>query len=447
MTNVDFHPLKGPMTTQTLRGMQHGGPMHWRGDRSGGAISEPQPVLGRRPAERARREPGVLEVQSRVRRPARPAEPALPPRHAGVRDVHPAGAAAAEPDPQSRQLATPRRSRSARTSSTAADLGHAQELQRLSHALDQAGGFFGTGGLLDLRGRDAALQGPHLRNVYQKVGMFGKPAERQCPATGSPTTAQIRGFGSPARRQRRDGIALPERGGVQLPGRGDVQRTDVVELHLRVSVGLRPDRRTADHALGRRTRRSAVVPRVNLLVQRAGTPYADADRVANNECDLVVKGRVAGQPRGWWMSAPGMFTPDEDGAATLTDANLRLLAGSLGGDLTYTCVPPGLRPASGDRSRRRRRRLAARRDPRRVAVRRRLQRRRRHERGRVSSCGRGSRASATSRPRCKCNVRGPTGSSEEPATSPTCRRCAARSRGSRPRSRRAAHSRESQPRA
>jgi hypothetical protein len=30
-----FHPLKGPMTTQSLRGMQDAGPMHWRGDRTG----------------------------------------------------------------------------------------------------------------------------------------------------------------------------------------------------------------------------------------------------------------------------------------------------------------------------------------------------------------------------------------------------------------------------
>ena len=35
-----FHPMKGPMTTQTLRGMDHHGPMHWRGDRSGGSVPE-----------------------------------------------------------------------------------------------------------------------------------------------------------------------------------------------------------------------------------------------------------------------------------------------------------------------------------------------------------------------------------------------------------------------
>src|SRR4030095_2161884 len=34
--NPDFHPLKGPMTTQSLRGMANHRPMHWRGDRTGG---------------------------------------------------------------------------------------------------------------------------------------------------------------------------------------------------------------------------------------------------------------------------------------------------------------------------------------------------------------------------------------------------------------------------
>src|SRR5262249_43519177 len=31
-----FHPMKGPMTTQSLRALDNHGPMHWRGDRTGG---------------------------------------------------------------------------------------------------------------------------------------------------------------------------------------------------------------------------------------------------------------------------------------------------------------------------------------------------------------------------------------------------------------------------
>ncbi|WP_089723717.1 hypothetical protein [Candidatus Thiosymbion oneisti] len=34
--SVHFRPLKGPMTTQSLRGLDNHGPMHWRGDRTGG---------------------------------------------------------------------------------------------------------------------------------------------------------------------------------------------------------------------------------------------------------------------------------------------------------------------------------------------------------------------------------------------------------------------------
>jgi hypothetical protein len=33
---ADFHPMKGPFTTQTLRGLANSGAMHWRGDRSVG---------------------------------------------------------------------------------------------------------------------------------------------------------------------------------------------------------------------------------------------------------------------------------------------------------------------------------------------------------------------------------------------------------------------------
>ena len=43
-TTPRFHPLKGPMTTQTLRGMANNGPTHWRGDRTG---TSPQVVNGK----------------------------------------------------------------------------------------------------------------------------------------------------------------------------------------------------------------------------------------------------------------------------------------------------------------------------------------------------------------------------------------------------------------
>src|SRR5262249_3147938 len=35
-----FHPMKGPMTTQTLRGPVNSGAMHWRGDRANGQFGD-----------------------------------------------------------------------------------------------------------------------------------------------------------------------------------------------------------------------------------------------------------------------------------------------------------------------------------------------------------------------------------------------------------------------
>jgi hypothetical protein len=41
----NHHPMKGPMTTQSLRGMANNGPMHWRGDRSGANDNPPHNAL------------------------------------------------------------------------------------------------------------------------------------------------------------------------------------------------------------------------------------------------------------------------------------------------------------------------------------------------------------------------------------------------------------------
>jgi len=36
--NPHFAPVKGPMTTQSMRGMANHGAMHWRGDQTGGNL-------------------------------------------------------------------------------------------------------------------------------------------------------------------------------------------------------------------------------------------------------------------------------------------------------------------------------------------------------------------------------------------------------------------------
>ena len=84
-----FHPMKGPMTTQSLRGMANHGPMHWRGDRTGGNDARRQRAARQRHVRRAGR---VQEVQRR-RSPDLLGRDAPSSRRgdAGVHRLHPPG--------------------------------------------------------------------------------------------------------------------------------------------------------------------------------------------------------------------------------------------------------------------------------------------------------------------------------------------------------------------
>jgi hypothetical protein len=86
--------------------------------------------------------------------------------------------------------------------------------------------------------------------------------------------------------------------------------------------------------------------RIDLLIQRAETNFVSLVLGGTvKECDLVVKGVVGTEPRGW-VYRPGLNVFQSDRAAeTHTDAALRALAQTPGQELTYTCATPG----SGDR--------------------------------------------------------------------------------------------------
>src|SRR5258708_19650636 len=72
-------------------------------------------------------------------------------------------------------------------------------------------------------------------------------------------------------------------------------------------------------------------------------------RAAANECDLVVKGRVEGQAAGFLYSiSDRTFVRRHSGDLPRTDSDLSALANSPGGELTFTCVPPGSGPRLAD---------------------------------------------------------------------------------------------------
>ncbi len=290
----DFHPLKGPMTTQTLRGMASHGSMHWRGDRTGGndpggdAFDERAAFQAFNPAF-----VGLMGRASPLSAPDMAAftdfvlEIALPPNpHRNLDDsLSPAQA-------------------TGRDNFVSDDCSEC-------HILDPAAGFFGTGGGIAASSfATQFMKVPHLRNLYQKLGRFFGLLFDPLVDVGN-VGDQIRGFGF-----SHDGSA----GRVDDPA-GDFLY--VFPSELKPAVG---QQITLSAASGGED----VTARVGLLVARANV----------GDCDLVAKGVIGGEVRGFLLRA-GVFESDRQVEPSLSDAALRLLAVVASQDLTYTCVPPG----------------------------------------------------------------------------------------------------------
>ena len=90
------------------------------------------------------------------------------------------------------------------------------------------------------------------------------------------------------------------------------------------------------------TNGATVDARLDAMIVAAQTLYPTVDHPGARQCELIVKGNIAGEPHGWLMnSVSGAFLPDRAADPTRTDAQLRALASTAGQELTYTCVPPG----------------------------------------------------------------------------------------------------------
>jgi len=81
--------------------------------------------------------------------------------------------------------------------------------------------------------------------------------------------------------------------------------------------------------------------RVTLLIQRADADFVLPGNINTKECDLIVKGIVNGERRGWHYLGGDEFDPDRATEATWSRADLEAEANVAGQPLTFTCVPPG----------------------------------------------------------------------------------------------------------
>ena len=327
-----FHPLKGPMTTQTLRGLAHHGPMHWRGDRTGGTFPGDPRALDAQLAFEAFN----VAFDSLLGRDEGPLSTA---------DMQAFATFALQ------IMAPPNPNRSLDNQLTAVQ-AHGRDVYLNApvtdaitncngcHVLDPSRGFFGTDGKTTFETETQEFKIPHLNNAYQKVGMFGTPAvafAQPPPASRQFQGDQVRGFGF-----LHDGSigTVNDFLHAGVFSIDDTARDGLEQFILAYDSTFAPivgQQVTLTAGNG-----TAVGPRIDLMISRATTDFTLVDQPGAKECDLVVKGVVNGEARGYFFDATlGVFRSDRAAESGITDALLRARANVAGQALTYTCTPPG----------------------------------------------------------------------------------------------------------
>ena len=323
----DFHPMKGPMMTQSLRGMANHGPMHWRGDRTGGN-DEPS----------AQPNSGSFDEQAAFKK-FNVAFKGLLGRHGPITDEQMQSftdfilQVNYPPNPVRKLDNSLTENQQAAREFFFGPVSDGMFNCAGCHVIDEAQGFFGTDGRSSFESETQHLKIPHLRNLYQKAGMFGMgPVDigGQLGATfigdGTFMGDQIRGFGFTKNGSVDTLARFHSSPFFTFPG-GQAQIKQMDEFLMAFDSELKPV--VGQQISLSRKNRSVVSDRIDLLISQAS--------IGNT--DLIVKAQKGKKSRGW-VYENGLFKPDQKNKAALSDEKLRTLA-RRGYVLTYTAVPLG----------------------------------------------------------------------------------------------------------
>ncbi|MFT4613568.1 MAG: hypothetical protein ACI9NT_000709 [Bacteroidia bacterium] len=319
----EFHPMKGPMTTQTLRGIADSGPMHWRGDRTG------RDALGNML-------PGEPTIESGAFKQFNPAFVGLVGRATELS----APELQAFTDFSLQITPPPNPVRNLDNSLTAnqqagsdiyfTNISDGGRTCNGCHLVDSSQNAFGTGGLSTSEGAmiSQEFKIAHLRNMYQKVGMFGTSFDSPdlVNYSGGP---QIKGFG-----YIHDGSmdTLDNFLGATLFNFVD-QVNDprlVGEFNMVMETNLKP---MVGQQISLTSINAAVVgPRIDLLIARSLAGDCDLIAWSSTQSNGVVSARLL---------PGGAFKTSLPGNTVLTDTFIRNRVSNFGEPVTYTCVAPG----------------------------------------------------------------------------------------------------------
>lgn len=344
-----FHPMKGPMTVQTLRGLANSGAMHWRGDRSNGVfgVNATDPNLSFNNFIVAfngllgGNEPTTAEMQQFTTFQLQVALPPNPVRalNNSLNSAQQAG---------ENFFQGPRPADGINVPFIGLIVGQTAFTCNGCHEVDPAEGEFGTSKNASFEGIQQIFKIPHLRNMYDKVGMFGFPRVSFFNnSTNGFQGDQVRGFGFTNEgsvdtlfRFFNAVVFNPQiNSGFPLIN-PDATRRNVEQYVLAFDTDLAPV--VGQQVTLTSTNASVVGSRINLLEQRAGAQFTSKILGGSTtECDLVAKVVVNGVPQGFLFNpSSGSFTSGT-GGSSLSDSALRALAATSGQEVTFTAVPPG----------------------------------------------------------------------------------------------------------
>jgi DNA-binding beta-propeller fold protein YncE len=305
-----FHPMKGPMTTQSMRGMANHGPMHWRGDRTGGAnggdpLDEEaafkafnvafEGLIGRSGPLTDPEMQAFTDFSLQIFYPPNPIrklDNSLTPSQEKGRDFFFNGAPGAN-------------------------------ACNNCHVLDPANGFFGSdGNSVAIPGSSQSLKVPHLRNVYTKMGTG--ESDKVSPL-------RFKGFGVTSDGAEPTVLSFLRNTRFAFPD--DATRQGVVDFVKAMDSNLAPI--VAQQTTISATSDAVAQSKLALMIVRS--------QVVNPrpECDLIAKGNIGAETRGWLLQPPNGFVSDRDGDGPYNLQQLMEIAKTPGQALTFTCVPPG----------------------------------------------------------------------------------------------------------
>ena len=377
--------MKGPMFTQTLRGMSTHGHLHWRGDRSVGYfgndteqtldektsfknfivafegllgldIALPESVNGNN------KSPDVLALEHDIDQFADfMLSVQMPPNPIRGLDN-----ALSESAKIGRNFFL-----GARRSDGLASDSHANGPEpdgvncEGCHGLDAAEGFFGTRGEVAHGGEIQILKVPQLRNLYTRVGMFGLPdRDGFLPShTRRHQGDQIRGFGF-LHDGATDQLLNFLKGGVFDNGEepcsqdltsdhgcelnaglvgipNETVRQGLVDFMMEFESDIAPI--VGQQITLSEQSNTAHHNRLDLLEQRAATPFASKILGSNiTECDLIAKGIINHQAVSYlYDHNTTVYQPDSKLGQKLSSRKIRELALNKSNTVTFTCLVPG----------------------------------------------------------------------------------------------------------